>query len=193
MARQQVEKLPLIALRGRVVFPGTSLSFDVGRLTSLAAVKRATDESSLIMLVAQKDASKTDITIEDFYLVGSVARLKQISRIGGANIRVTVEAQYRAAINSVDIESGCFVARVSELKAVRGDASLEEAYFRTTKDIIHELSEGDSRMGKDIKVRKLPRTGPVRQFRRRRSQCRHGCKAEHSRMYAGSGQAQTFG
>lgn len=149
MARQQVEKLPLIALRGRVVFPGTSLSFDVGRLTSLAAVKRATDESSLIMLVAQKDASKTDITIEDFYLVGSVARLKQISRIGGANIRVTVEAQYRAAINSVDIESGCFVARVSELKAVRGDASLEEAYFRTTKDIIHELSEGDSRMGKE--------------------------------------------
>ena len=53
MSRVKTENLPLLALRGRVIFPDTTVSLDVGRLQSLTAVKHATDGDSLLFSVAQ--------------------------------------------------------------------------------------------------------------------------------------------
>lgn len=149
MARQIPEKLPVIALRGRVIFPHTTVNFDVGRLVSLTAVKAATDGDSRLLIVAQRDADKTEITAEDLYEVGTVVTLKQVARLPGNNVRITVEGHYRAAIRSVDFNGGAIFAEASEMKSLHGDKSLEEAYFRTAKDIMREIASGESRVSKD--------------------------------------------
>ena len=53
----KIEKLPVLALRGLVIFPGMMLQFDVGRKKSVAALTKAMEENQRILLVAQKDLS----------------------------------------------------------------------------------------------------------------------------------------
>lgn len=150
MARTTSQSLPLVALRGRVIFPSATVSFDVGRLSSLTAVKSATDGDSRLFVVTQKDADKNEITPADVYDVGTVVRLKQVTRLPGNNIRITVEGLFRAAARSIEEAEHMLVAEVDEIKTVHGEKSLEEAYFRTAKDIMHEISQGETRISKDV-------------------------------------------
>lgn len=149
MARQTTEKLPVVALRGRVVFPDTVITFDVGRLLSLTAVKFATGNDSRLLVCTQKDADVTEVTPDDLYLSGTVVRIKQVARMPGSNLRLTVEGLYRAAARSIEIENEAMFAVCDEIKPVHGDESLEEAYFRTAKDIMRELCNTDAKVGKD--------------------------------------------
>lgn len=149
MARQTSEKLPLIALRGRVVFPSTTVSFDVGRLKSLTAVKMAADTDSRLFVVAQKDAEKAEITPDDVYDAGTVVRIKQITRLPGNNVRINAEGLYRASVRTIEYAENALVAEVSELKSIRGEEALEEAYFRTTRDLTRELFTDGTRLSKE--------------------------------------------
>ena len=51
---EKIITLPVLPLRGLVVFPGTVLSFDVGRKKSSAALKAAMESNQLVFAVAQK-------------------------------------------------------------------------------------------------------------------------------------------
>lgn len=140
---------PLLALRGRVVFPDTTVNFDVGRMISLAAVKAATNGDSKLFVCAQKESEKDEISDDDVYTVGTVVRLKNIARLPGNNIRITAEGLFRASARQVRREDGTFIATVEELNAVHGDASLEEAYFRTSKEILKDIASTDTRISKE--------------------------------------------
>ena len=149
MARQTSEKLPLVALRGRVIFPSTTVSFDVGRLMSLTAVKMAADTDSRLFVVAQKDAEKAEITPDNVYDIGTVVRIKQITRLPGNNVRINAEGLYRASVRTIEYVENTLVADVNELKSISGDEALEEAYFRTTRDLTRELFTDGSRLSKE--------------------------------------------
>ena len=53
MSEEESRYLPLVALRGRVCLPYVSVSFDAGRLITLAAVKNALDRGKVLIAVAQ--------------------------------------------------------------------------------------------------------------------------------------------
>lgn len=149
MARQTLEKLPVVALRGRVVFPSVSVSFDVGRLISLTAVKMAADTDSRLFVVAQKNAEKSDVTPDDIYDVGTVVRIKQITKLPGNNVRISAEGLYRAAVRTVEYVDNTLVADVNELKSITSDQTLEEAYLRTSRDLVRELFSDGNRISKE--------------------------------------------
>ncbi len=149
MSRQVSEKLPVVALRGRVVFPSVTVSFDVGRLMSLTAVKMAADSESRLFIVAQKDAEKAEITPDDIYEVGTVVKIKQVSRLPGNNVRITAEGLYRADVRSVERVDNAFIAEVCAVKSLHGDEALEEAYFRTAKEAARELCGVEGKFSKE--------------------------------------------
>ena len=140
---------PLLALRGRVVFPNTTVSFDVGRIMSLTAVKAATDADSRLFVCAQKFSEKDEITDDDVFTVGTVVKLRQIAKLPGNNLRLTVEGLFRASARQVRRENGGFIATVGEITAVHGDPSLEEAYFRTSREILKDITSSDNRITKE--------------------------------------------
>ena len=143
------QEFPLLALRGRVVFPNTTVSFDVGRMMSLTAVKRAADGDSRLFLCAQKQSEKDEISDGDVYTAGTVVKLRQITKLPGNNLRLTAEGLFRAEARQVVKENGTFIATVEEITPVHGDSALEEAYFRTSKEILKDITSSDSRLSKD--------------------------------------------
>lgn len=94
-------EMPVIPLRGLVVFPKMVLHFDVGRKKSVKALQKAMDEDQKVFLVCQKDASVDEPSIEDVYETGVVCTIRQMMRIPGSeNLRVVVEGEQRATLYS---------------------------------------------------------------------------------------------
>ena len=90
--------LPMVALRGLVIFPYMVLHFDVGRDKSIEALENCMENGQDIFLVAQKDIKTEDPAPKDIYEVGTVSRVKQVLKLPGDNIRVLVEGLQRAKI-----------------------------------------------------------------------------------------------
>ena len=116
--------LPVLPLRGLVVFPGVVTHFDVGRPKSAKSVEEAMRADQRIFLTAQKDLSVDDPKKNDLYAVGTVAIVKQILRMPGDNMRILVEGKFRAElVDCIQSEPHLF-ARVEEIEEPAYNASL---------------------------------------------------------------------
>ena len=90
--------LPVLALRGLVVFPGMTTHFDVGRIKSARAVEEAIRSDQQIFLVAQRELEDDDPKRDALYEFGTVSVIKQILRLPCDNMRILVEGKYRAQL-----------------------------------------------------------------------------------------------
>lgn len=93
--------LPLLALRGMIVFPGMITNLDIGREKSINAVESAMNGDHKLFLVTQKDAAMTDVQPSDLYNYGTLAEVKQLLKLPNGAIRILVEGLERAHIVSV--------------------------------------------------------------------------------------------
>ena len=141
--------LPIIPLRGKVAFPHTNISFEVGRDVTLKAVERASNGDRLVLILTQKDTEKNEVSADDLYTVGCVAKIKQVSQLTGGAIRVLCEGLYRAHARVIAMESGYFYAVADPMETVRGDEVLEEAYFRTAKELVKDVLAADGKVAKE--------------------------------------------
>ena len=146
----RVQTLPLIALRGLVVFPGMVVHFDVGRTKSLHALSAATtSEQQQILLVAQRDMAEEEPREEQLYSVGVVAQIRQVMRLPGDNVRVLVEGLYRARVQDIVQDDPYFLALTKECHerpvadALRAEALVREcrAYFHEYAAYAHAIAE----------------------------------------------------
>ena len=147
---QNVKVMPVIALRGKVLFPNTFLNFDVGRPISVAAVDAAPTSGNLLFIAAQKNAFIDAPTRNDISDVGVIARIKQVGRINGGAMKVSVEALSRAKIVNYVPAKGYFAAEVKESPYLdNSDGLLTEAYLRVARDAFSEFILIDKRLQKE--------------------------------------------
>jgi len=93
-------EIPILPLRGLLVFPYTVIHLDVGRKKSINAIEEAMLGSKEIFLATQKEAQTDEPEQEDIYDVGTVAEIRQVLKMPGGTMRVLVEGLYRARIKS---------------------------------------------------------------------------------------------
>ncbi|CQR72443.1 Lon protease 1 [Sporomusa ovata DSM 2662] len=98
MLEEKRRTIPLLPLRGILVFPYMIIHLDVGREKSISALEEAMVQDRLIMLATQKDAQNDTPQPEDIFSVGTVAEIKQLLKLPGGTIRVLVEGLYRGQI-----------------------------------------------------------------------------------------------
>ncbi len=97
----RITTLPLLALRGLVVFPQTSVHFDVGREKSIAALHEAMAADQCLFLVSQTNVEDEEPNVDQLCATGVVVRVRQVLRMPSDTLRIMVEAQYRARIRTV--------------------------------------------------------------------------------------------
>ena len=91
-------KMPILALRGLAVFPDQTVHFDVGRAKSVQALDAAMKQVQTLFLIPQKDMLVDDPRLIDLYSVGTVAKVKQVLKTQGENLRVLVTGICRGKI-----------------------------------------------------------------------------------------------
>ncbi|MBQ9263314.1 MAG: endopeptidase La [Clostridia bacterium] len=138
--------MPLIPLRGLMVFPHMVLHFDVGRARSVAALEQAMMEDQQVFLVAQKDGDVEEPTSDDFCPVGTVALIKQVLNLPGDSIRVLVEGKSRAFLEDVTQEDPYWMAEVLVPPMDVPDTPEIRALVRTTHDLFDEYARASMRI-----------------------------------------------
>lgn len=93
--------MPLLALRGIIVFPGMTVNLDVGRDKSINAVNAAMQLDKKILLVTQRDAETADPKREELYNYGVVAEIKQLLKLPSCAIRILIQGLERAELTSL--------------------------------------------------------------------------------------------
>lgn len=128
--------MPVLALRGILVFPNMIMHLDVGREKSVAALEKALVEENEIFLVSQRQANMDDPQPEDLYTVGTIASIKQILKLPGGTIRVLVEGIARAKLIEFLESEPLFVAKVELLPEDEKITQQTEIHMRS---LIHQF------------------------------------------------------
>ncbi len=133
--------LPVIPLRGLVVFPGLPVSFEIKRSKSVLAMREA-QELGRVFLCTQNDPGIDSPIEENMYTVGVVAEIKQAMKLPDESYRLIVEASGRAIVKSFVCYEPHMKCRVyikdtfvSESGGVRGEALIRETLSKIEKHI----------------------------------------------------------
>lgn len=147
MPKKKTERWPVLPLRGLMVFPYMVLHFDVGRKKSLASLERALAEQQRVFLVCQIDAGEEDPQREDLCAVGTVARIKQVLKLPGDNVRVLVEGLYRARMSALVEENGALLSDVSVMTDTERRTLPEmEALLNATHEYFEAYAKSSGRI-----------------------------------------------
>lgn len=118
--------LPVLPLRGLVVFPKSLIHFDVGRKKSITAINKAMKADQLVFLTSQKDAAINEPDIFDVYDTGVIAKVVQVLKQPENTTRIVIEGQCRATIINPVFDEKCLVAEVKPYE--------EESEYLTARD-----------------------------------------------------------
>lgn len=89
-------EIPLLPLRGILIYPTMVLHIDVGRERSVFAIERALENEGFIFLATQKDTAQEDPNRDDLYDMGTLAKVKSIKELENGTFRVLIEGISRA-------------------------------------------------------------------------------------------------
>ena len=106
--------LPCVPLRGNTILPGMIAHFDVGREKSIRAVERAMLSNQELFLVTQRDSDVEEPAVEDLYVVGVIAHIRQIVRLPKNMVRVLAEGSTRATLLTLS-DNGRYLEAETEL------------------------------------------------------------------------------
>lgn len=130
--KENLREIPLLPLRGVLVFPYMVVHLDVGRERSINAIEEAMIRDKEIFLATQKEAQTDDPTEDEIYRVGTVAEIKQVLKMPGGTMRVLVEGLHRAEIKRYLATDPFLKVEICELFEHRVEKTPEiEALTRT--------------------------------------------------------------
>lgn len=144
--REQQRIIPLLPLRGILVFPYMVIHLDVGRERSVKSIDEAMLRDREILLVTQKDAQTDEPGTEDIYQVGVIAEIKQLLKLPGGTFRVLVEGLSRGRILSYVSTEPFIRVLVEEYHENEEKTAEIEALMRT----VSSLFEQYVKLGKKI-------------------------------------------
>ncbi len=145
-----VKTYKMIAFRGKVVFPGQAVHFDLVRDKSYSAISRAVESGESVFLVAQKRATMVNPAPQDIYRVGVLASIKSVQRLPGDAMRVVFMAGRRMQIESYVSLNPYFEVTLKEYEYEPDDPVYFEAVKRRLDEQFREYRRIDTKMPGDV-------------------------------------------
>ncbi|MEG1537867.1 MAG: LON peptidase substrate-binding domain-containing protein, partial [Clostridiales bacterium] len=154
MKTAENQVMPMMPLRGMLVFPNLMVHLDAGRDRSINAIEESlTEEENLIFLSMQKDAVTDEPELDDIYQIGTVAQIRQMLKLPGGTVRLLVEGKYRAKMIKVVQEQPYILAEIIPLAEEFGVQPLElEALVRILHHNFAEYAEQSKRISPEVLI-----------------------------------------
>ena len=143
-------RLPMIALRGLVAFPNTSLQFDLKREVSLKALNYAVEHHLPVFLMPQANPLADEVERNSFRNIGTVADIKHVINLPGAVTRVLVEGKKRGRVLEFEQFSPYIAVEVEEVQTTVTDTVEYEAIFRRVKELAQDYVKQNPKLGVEI-------------------------------------------
>lgn len=139
---ENIKIMPVVALRGLVLFPDMTLHFDVGRKTSIAAIKAAMNAQEDVFFVSQLDITQENPAVSDLCSIGVTGTIRQVVRIpgNGGTLRVIADGRQRGKINEL-LQVNPFMSAKVELLEENPDRLTTEADSIYSKALIHRVHD----------------------------------------------------
>ena len=147
-----VMTMPVIALRGLTVLPGMSVSFDISRPKSIAAVEKAMVTDQRVALFAQRDPEDQDPDMSQMYHMGVIAQVKQLVKMPGGIVRLMAEGLIRAELLNFDSTEPVLMGEVVEAPVSESDLEYvtSEAMARVLKEKAEEYGRQHPKFAKEV-------------------------------------------
>ncbi|MEG2451705.1 MAG: endopeptidase La [Clostridium sp.] len=144
--------MPAIALRGLTILPQVTINFDIVRSQSIAAVEEAMVGDQKVFLVTQIKSDEMEPTIADVYHIGTIGFVKQLVKMPGGMVRVTVEGMDRAELLDMETDGDFFLAEVTVLELSEDDCNAveKEAMSRIIKEKLEEYGRMNASAAKEF-------------------------------------------
>ncbi|QOI11140.1 endopeptidase La [Blochmannia endosymbiont of Colobopsis nipponica] len=139
-------ELPVLPLRDVVVYPHMVIPLFVGREKSIKCLESAMDSDKKIILVAQKEASTDEPSVNDLFLVGTISTILQMLKLPDGTVKVLVEGLMRAHIIELTDKGDHFIAEADFFEDVESNNKEREVLVRT---VINQF-EGYIKLNKKI-------------------------------------------
>ncbi len=122
---KEQRRIPLLPLRGLLVFPTMVLHLDVGRSKSVQALEQVMKGDKEILLSTQKEISIDEPKEDEIYQIGTLAKINKLLKLPNGTVRIHVEGLKRAEIKSF-IKNNTFFEVNIELLSEQNESSATE-------------------------------------------------------------------
>ncbi len=95
------EVLPILPLTNNVLFPGVVIPINAGRDKSIKLINDANKSNKLIGVVAQKNSTIENPTVDNIYGIGTVAKILRVLKMPDGNTTVIIQGKKRFKIKSI--------------------------------------------------------------------------------------------
>ena len=136
--------IPLLPLRDVVIFPSVVTPLFVGREKSITALQAAMAGDKQIMLVAQKSAQQDDPKLGDLYTIGTLSTILQLIKLPDGTLKVLVEGNKRASIESLDSTDEFLSVKVSVLEE-EDESDNVKHFLPSLKKTIPRICQADEK------------------------------------------------
>ncbi len=135
------DELPILPLRGVVVYPATAVPLTVGQPRSIRLIDEAVVEKKLVGLVTSKDAHIEEPAPEECYTVGTLATVQRLARMPDGTIRLLVMGLERIRITEYTLALPYLKARVERAPEITDESAELEALRRKVIELFGRLVE----------------------------------------------------
>ncbi|HRQ19517.1 MAG TPA: LON peptidase substrate-binding domain-containing protein, partial [Agriterribacter sp.] len=132
-------ELPLLPLRNTVLFPGVVLPITVGRDRSIKAVNDVYKTDKLVGVIAQKDSTVEDPTVNDLETTGTVAKIIKLIKMPDGGTTIIIQGRKRFAIEKIVAEDPYFRATIHLLEEDKVNID-DDQHFAATVSSIKDLA-----------------------------------------------------
>ncbi|QTD41553.1 endopeptidase La [Sporosarcina sp. Te-1] len=141
--------IPLLPLRGMLVYPSMILHIDVGRERSVFAIEHAIAQDNLIFLVTQRDITVENPEVEDIYQIGTLATVKSLTQLPNGTHRVLIEGMERAAWSNYQEADLYPVVDVESIPDTQVKDAESQALMRTLLSYFKKFAKISKRVSKE--------------------------------------------
>ncbi len=133
--------LPILPLRGVVVYPNTAVPLTVGQPRSIRLVDDVVASDKLVGLVAALDPEKETPGPDELYQVGTIATVHRLLRAPDGTVRLLVQGMKRFRLGEFVAEEPYLKAKVHLLPEIEEDTLETSALARNARDQFHQITQ----------------------------------------------------
>ena len=133
-------KLPVLALKNTVLYPGIVIPITIGRVKSINAIKKAYKKDKLMAVFSQKDVQNEEPSYDDLYKIGTVAKIIKFLKMPDGNTTAILQGRVKCQLNSLYEVDELLEGEIEVLTETNPENDVEyEATISSIRDIARKI------------------------------------------------------